>query len=102
MDSHFSLEPAEFAEMSRDVRRAEAMRGAAEFGVGVAEEGNVIFRRSLFVVEDVKAGEPFTESNVRSIRPGYGLAPKHLSLVLTKRAAVDLGRGTPLRWDVLA
>jgi N-acetylneuraminate synthase len=101
VDSHFSLEPAEFAAMAGDVRRAEAMRGAAAFGVGVAEEGNVAFRRSLFVVRDVKAGERFTDQNIRAIRPGFGLSPRHLSVALKARARTDIRAGTPLAWEHL-
>jgi N-acetylneuraminate synthase len=101
-DSAFSLEPDEFRAMVEAIRTTERALGTVHYGVAAREAQSRQFRRSLFVVEDVKAGEPFTEANVRSIRPGYGLAPKHLDYVLTKRAAVDLGRGTPLRWDVLA
>jgi N-acetylneuraminate synthase len=101
VDSHFSLEPAEFAEMAKDVRRAEAMRGAASFGVGLAEEGNVVFRRSLFVVRDVKAGESFSDQNIRAIRPGYGLSPRHLATALKSRARSDIRAGTPLAWEHL-
>jgi pseudaminic acid synthase len=101
VDSHFSLEPAEFAAMASDVRRAESMRGTAAFGVGVAEEGNVVFRRSLFVVRDVKAGDRFTEENIRAIRPGFGLSPRHLKDALKSRARSDIRAGTPLGWEHL-
>jgi pseudaminic acid synthase len=88
--------------MVEAIRTTEKALGTVHYGMAAKEAQNRQFRRSLFVVEDVKAGEPFTSANVRSIRPGHGLPPKHIDYVLTKRAAVDLGRGTPLRWDVLA
>jgi pseudaminic acid synthase len=101
VDSHFSLEPAEFAELVLEVRRAEAMMGQPTFGAGLAEEGNVVFRRSLYVVEDVGAGEPFTTRNVRSIRPGFGMAPRFLDVVVGRSARRAVARGTPLTWDLL-
>jgi pseudaminic acid synthase len=102
VDSEFSLEPAEFKELVHSVRRAEAMLRGEDFGRGVAESGSTVFRRSLYVVEDVAAGEVFTARNVRSIRPGYGLAPAYLDQVLGRRAARGIERGTPLAWDLLA
>ncbi len=101
VDSHFSLEPAEFRTLADAVRRASAMLGRPTFGAGVAEEGSITFRRSLYVVEDVAQGAPFTERNVRSIRPGVGLAPRHLDVVLGQRARFDVERGTPLSWDLI-
>jgi pseudaminic acid synthase len=102
VDSHFSAEPREFASMVNEVRRAEAMASESGFGLGVAEEGMVIYRRSLYVVRDVAAGERFTPETVRSIRPGYGLPPRFLDLVLTARARRDIAAGTPLSWvDIL-
>lgn len=97
-DSAFSLEPDEFRAMVEAVRTAEKALGNVRYGVGPEEEKSLAFRRSLFAVEDVKAGEVFTPENVRSIRPGHGLAPKHLPEVLGRRAAEDIGRGTPLDW----
>lgn len=99
-DSAFSLEPAEFRAMADAVRVAALALGSAEFGVGEEEEKSRIFRRSLFVVRDVARGEAFTAENVRSIRPGYGLAPKHLDQVLGRRATRDIARGTPLDWSL--
>jgi N-acetylneuraminate synthase len=101
VDSHFSLEPAEFADLVRDVRRAEAMLGRPTFGAGAAEEGNIAFRRSLYVVRDVAAGESLTPDNVRSIRPGFGLAPRHRNAVLGSRAVRAAQAGTPVSWDLL-
>jgi N-acetylneuraminate synthase len=101
-DSAFSLEPAEFRAMVEAVRTAEKALGRVHYGLSESEKASRVFRRSLFVVRDVKAGEPFTEANVRSIRPGHGLPPKHLPEVLGRRAAVDLPAGTPLRWSHLS
>ncbi len=101
-DSSFSLEPEEFGEMVAAIRTTEAALGRAELAVGEREAASRPFRRSLFVVADVRAGEPFTADNVRSIRPGNGLAPKHLEEVLAARAARDIARGTPLSWPLVA
>jgi pseudaminic acid synthase len=100
-DSAFSLEPEELRDLVRAVRAAEAALGSAEHGVGEAEARSRAFRRSLFVVRDVKRGEPFTAENVRSIRPADGLAPKHLPSVLGRRAQRDVDRGTPLSWELI-
>lgn len=99
VDAAFSLEPAELTQLATDVRRAALMRGVPEFGAGEAEAGNVSFRRSLFVVADVAAGEMFTADNVRSIRPGNGLHPSHFDLVVGRRATSAVARGTPLEWQ---
>jgi pseudaminic acid synthase len=98
-DSAFSLEPQEFKAMVEAVRTAEKALGAVNFGVSAGEHASSAFRRSLFVVEDMKQGETFTLSNVRSIRPGYGLHPRHLTEVLGKSAVQRIKRGTPLTWD---
>jgi N-acetylneuraminate synthase len=100
-DSAFSLEPHEFKAMVEAVRTAAKALGEAHFGVSAKEEASRVFRRSLFVVEDVKRGEVFTEANVRSIRPGHGLHTRHLGEVLGKRAMRDIERGTPLSWDLV-
>lgn len=101
-DAGFSLEPAEFAHLVAETREAWHGLGDGAFVRQAAEEPNAIFRRSLYVVEDVKAGEKFTARNVRSIRPGYGLAPKHYESVLGRKAARDVSRGTPVDWTLLA
>lgn len=101
-DAAFSLEPAEFAETVRAVREAEAARGSVRYGPAEREQASLAFRRSLFVVADVAEGEVLTEASVRAIRPGHGLAPKHLPAVLGRRAARPLERGTPLSWELLA
>lgn len=100
-DSSFSLEPDELAKMVREIRVAERAIGRVRYGAGDAERGNVVFRRSLFVVRDVRAGETFTSENVRSIRPGHGLAPRTLGQVIGRRASRDIARGTPLSWELV-
>lgn len=100
-DSSFSMEPAEFAQLVRDVRLAEKALGVVNYTVTAKESQSRVFRRSLFVVEDVPAGGEFTAANVRSIRPGYGLAPKHLPNVLGRKATRAIERGTPLDWSLI-
>jgi N-acetylneuraminate synthase len=100
-DAAFSLEPSEFAAMVDAVRTAEAALGAVRQGATDHEVASQVFRRSLFVVEPVRAGEILTRDNVRSIRPGHGLPPRHLEEVLGRRARVDIDRGTPLAWELL-
>jgi N-acetylneuraminate synthase len=100
-DSAFSLEPDEFKSMVEAIRVAERALGQIHFGVSAQEESSRVFRRSLFVVQDMKSGEVFTEENVRSIRPGHGLHTRHLPEILGKRAACDVERGTPLNWNVV-
>jgi pseudaminic acid synthase len=101
-DSAFSLEPSEFKRMVDDIRVTERALGSVHYGVSQREAASRIFRRSLFVVADIKAGEPFTSKNVRSIRPGHGLHTRHLGELLTRKAAHDLSRGTPLQWEHIA
>jgi N-acetylneuraminate synthase len=101
-DAAFSAEPAELAAYRADLDVAAAVRGTVRFGPSPAERASLAFRRSLFVVADVAAGEAFSEANVRAIRPAGGMAPKHLPEVLGRRAACDLRRGTPLAPEHLA
>jgi len=101
-DSEFSLEPHEFKAMVEAVRTVEQAIGHPEFRVGENEKATRAFRRSLFVVEDVKVGDVFTAQNVRSIRPGNGLHTRHLAEIIGQRASCDIQRGTPLRWELVA
>ena len=101
-DAAFSLEPQELEEMVAAVREAEIAVGEPTFEIGDKESENVVFRKSIFVVRDMKKGERFTENTVRIIRPGFGLAPKHLDSVMGQAAAADIERGTPLNWDLIA
>jgi N-acetylneuraminate synthase len=100
-DSAFSLEREEFKAMVEGVHTAEKALGSVHFGVSERESRSRVFRRSLFVVRDLKKGELFTSENVRSVRPGDGLHTRHLAEVLGKTAALDIVRGTPLSWDLV-
>jgi pseudaminic acid synthase len=100
-DSEFSLEPQEFRDMVHAVRTAERSLGVAQFASAERESGSRVFRRSLFVVEAMSKGEPFTSHNVRCIRPSHGLHPRYLPEVLGKHASQDIDRGTPLSWDLV-
>jgi pseudaminic acid synthase len=100
-DSAFSLEPQEFAGMVKAIRIAEKSLGKVHYGVSEKEAESRVFRKSLFTIRDVTAGEALTEENVRSIRPGYGLHPRHLKDILGRRAACDLKMGTPLAFDMI-
>ena len=100
-DASFSLEPDEFKQLVDDCRMAHAALGPAATDRKSVGGANAQFRRSLYVVADVKAGEILTEEQVRSIRPGNGLAPKHLDDILGKPAARDLQRGEPFAWEMI-
>jgi len=95
-DAAFSLEPQEFKALVTDCKRAWTSLGQVSYDLQGCERGSEIFRRSLYVVKDIAAGEELTRDNVRSIRPGFGLPPKLLPRVLGAKAARDLPRGTPL------
>lgn len=100
-DAAFSLEPAEFAAMVEACRIAAEALGGIDYSVKASESGGKHYRRSLYVVADVAAGEVLTPKTIRSIRPGFGLAPKHLDTVIGKRAARKLRRGEPLDWSMI-
>jgi N-acetylneuraminate synthase len=101
-DSAFSLEPDEFAALVDNCRIAYAALGRVDYSRQASERDNAAFRRSLYVVRDIAAGEPFSEDNVRSIRPGYGLAPKFLPEILGRVARQPIARGTPLSWGLVS
>ncbi|MFZ6037400.1 MAG: pseudaminic acid synthase [Bacteroidota bacterium] len=101
-DASFSLDEKEFTEMVSAVRLAEKAIGQPTYETSEKSRESRKFARSLFVVKDMKAGELFTDENVRSIRPGYGLHPKYLKEILGKKAKTDIKRGTPLSWDDIA
>lgn len=100
-DAAFSMEPDEFKRMVQEIRLAEEALGVVSYEPTPEESKNRLFRRSLFVVKDLEAGELFTEDNVRSIRPEGGLSPRHLHDVLGRRAATRIRRGTPLTWPLV-
>ena len=100
-DSAFSMEPEEFKQMVHDIRIVEKALGQVSYKLTDNEKESVVFRRSLFVVQDMRAGEPFSDKNVRSIRPGYGLHTRYYEKVLGKCAKQDITKGTPLSWDLM-
>lgn len=99
-DATFSLEPDEFKAMVKSVREVEKALGEVSYDLTEKMKKSREFSRSLFVVKDIKAGETFTEENIRSIRPGYGLPPKYLEDILGKRATQNIKKGTPLGWEL--
>ena len=101
-DDSFSLEPAEFAALCRDARIAWSAVGRVDYGRKSSETANVKFRRSLYFVKDMKAGEVITEDCVRSVRPGYGMAPKHFDRVVGRNLVRDVAAATPVHEDTLA
>jgi N-acetylneuraminate synthase len=101
-DSAFSLEPDEFSAMVETARTAQRALGSAQLSPSQHETSSLRFRRSLFVVEDMRQGDVFTKKNLRSIRPADGLHPRHLDEILGQRAAYAIDRGTPLSWNLVA
>ena len=100
-DSKFSMTMDEFSAMVRDVRNAVKIRGEVQYGPTPGEASNVVFRRSLFAVADIQPGETVTEEKIRSVRPGYGIAPKYLKEMLGRRAGMSLKRGEPVTREFL-
>ncbi|QSX28988.1 pseudaminic acid synthase [Shewanella cyperi] len=100
-DDSFSLEPQELAALCRDAKTAWSALGQVNYQKTTAELGNVKFRRSLYVVKDIAKGELLSADNIRSIRPGFGLAPKHYEAVLGRKAKHDLAKGTALSFELI-
>jgi pseudaminic acid synthase len=100
-DDSFSMEPEGLTALCRDTMTAWQARGNVDYGRKASERGNVQFRRSLYVVADIAAGELLTTKNIRSIRPGFGLPPKMMGSIIGKRARINLSRGTPLTLDTI-
>jgi len=100
-DAAFSLEPEEFAEMTKSCRTVWEALGSVNYDRTAAEADSMVFRRSIYVTEDIGQGEAFTVDNVRSIRPGFGLKPKYLSTVLESKASRAISRGTALDWTMV-
>lgn len=98
-DSEFSLEPDELQKLCTETRDAWSALGIAGYERKPVENASMKFRRSIYVVEDIKAGEKLSGSNIKRIRPGFGLPPKYFDELIGKTANVDLERGTALDWD---
>lgn len=101
VDSTFSMEPDEMAQLVLETERAWQALGHVGYGPTDAEKKSIQFRRSLYVVQDMKAGDVLTEENLRAIRPGLGLPPKYFEQVLGKAVKQDVKRGTALTWTLL-
>ena len=102
VDAAFSLEPEEMRALVQESRRAWQALGEVSYGVKAQEQGSLVFRRSLYISQDLRAGDVLTPENLRAIRPGYGLPPKYYTTLLGKRLAKDVRKGTPMHWDLLS
>jgi N-acetylneuraminate synthase len=101
VDSSFSMEPEEMRQLVIESERAWQALGKISYGATEKEKASLVFRRSLYIVEDIKAGEVLTEKNLRSIRPGFGLPPKFIYQLIGRRVNQNLPRGTAFKWDYL-
>lgn len=102
VDATFSLEPDEMAALVVESERAWQALGKVNYGATKAESRSLVFRRSLYITEDMKAGEILTAGNLRAIRPGLGLSPKYLEILIGKRVICDVSRGTPMSWHLVS
>lgn len=101
VDSAFSMEPIEMSQLVVEAKRAWQALGQVSYGATEAEKNSIQFRRSLYIVQDLKAGDVLTQENVRAIRPGLGLPTKYFEMVLGKTVKQDVKRGTALKWDFI-
>jgi N-acetylneuraminate synthase len=102
VDSHFSMEPNEMRQIVLDSQQAWESLGAVIYGPTESEKKSIIFKRSLYITEDLKAGDLLTEKNIKAIRPGLGIEIKYLEIVLGRRIKTDVERGTALSWNLIA
>lgn len=101
VDSSFSLEPDEFRALVTETERAWQSLGRVSYGPNEAEKGSLVFRRSIYVAENLKAGDVLTPQNLRCVRPGLGLAPKHYDALIGRRVNRDVPKGTPMSWGLI-
>jgi N-acetylneuraminate synthase len=101
IDSAFSLEPAELRSLVVETERAWQALGRVSYGATASEQASKAFRRSLYITRDMRAGEVLSASNMRAIRPGNGLPPKHYDQLIGRTVKVDVARGTALHWDLI-
>jgi N-acetylneuraminate synthase len=101
VDSAFSMEPEEMAALVTETERAWQALGQVRYGATDAEKGSLVFRRSLYVAEDMKAGEVLTRKNLRAVRPGRGLPPKYLEQLLGRKVNRAVKKGTPMQWELV-
>ena len=102
VDAAFSLEPAEMKMLVEATRQAQLALGGVSYGPTEREKDSLQFRRSLYVTQDMKQGDKFSAENIRAIRPGFGLPPKHLDSFLGKTVSQDVAMGTPVTWELLS
>ena len=102
VDSAFSMEPYEMNILTKECERAFLSLGKISYAASRSESESVQYRRSIYAIEDIKAGQPFTKFNVRVLRPSIGLAPKYLDLLLTRKSNRNIAKGTPICWDLLS
>ena len=100
-DAAFSIEPEELKNLVEETARAFQALGSVQYGIQEAEENSLRYKRSVYVVKDIKKGESFTKENIRVIRPGDGMPPKYYEMLLGKTATADLDKGTPMNWDLI-
>ena len=100
-DAEFSMEPSELKDLVKNVEIASKSMGIASFERKKAEESNIKFRRSIYIVKDMKKGEQLKEDSIRRIRPGFGLPPKYYNQVLGKTVNIDVEKGTALDWSII-
>lgn len=100
-DASFSMDVTEFSQMVRDIRMAEKAIGCVTYEISEEEKNSLVFRRSIFAVEDIAKGDSLTKQNIRIIRPGYGLKPKYYYNILGKTAKEAISKGTPIQFDLL-
>ena len=96
------MEPQELRQLREETERAMQAVGQVSYGPTAAEMKSLAFRRSLYIAQDLKAGEVLTRENLRCVRPGFGLAPKHWDAVIGRHARHDIAVNTPVSWDALA
>jgi N-acetylneuraminate synthase len=101
VDSAFSLEPEEFAALVAETKRAWQALGSVHYGLTDSEKSSLKFRRSLYVVKDLATGDVLDKDNIRCIRPGGGLPPKHYEVLLGRRVVKPVKKGTPVSWDIV-
>lgn len=101
VDAAFSMEPHEFAKLKEETERAWRSLGRVHYGPTVAEQSSLVFRRSVYLVRDVKAGEVLTNDHLHIVRPGFGLPPKYYDLLVGRRVRQAARKGTPMSWDLL-
>jgi len=101
VDSTFSMEPEEMKQLVNETERAWLSLGEISYGPSEAEKGSLMFRRSLYIAEDMKAGDVLTKENLRIVRPGLGLAPKYYDVLLGRKVSHDVKKGSAVRWDII-